>query len=128
MKTDYKFWYITRDDNGFIVEAAVIFREGSFQDLQIAAIGNNPATIIQKYVVNKFLRKKDLKHLEMGTTKKMKSGLETILFKKSDFGEIKTEDEFRVFCNNILIQDKEREAIDIQTITDVAVLKTKKHK
>lgn len=118
MKTDYKFWYITRDDDVFISEAGVIFREGETYEVDG----------IEMFNVNKKLKKEDLKHIKKAKTRTMIDGTEAIVFIKEDFGEIKTDDEFRAFVNSILIKDKDREAIDVQSITDVKVLKTKKKK
>lgn len=39
--TDYKFWFIRRDDNGFITEVAVRFYEGEMTKKQNLKISNN---------------------------------------------------------------------------------------
>src|SRR3990167_3588837 len=98
--TDYKFWFIRRDDDGFITEAAVRFYEGGFD-----AEGT--------YVRSKLLEKIDLKHLDKKFVKDS-NGTDTKLYTQADFGSIKTDDELRTFLNSELAKDTKREPIKEQ--------------
>lgn len=97
--TDYKFWYIERDDDGFITEAAVRFYEGNYVD--------------GIYKRTTRLQDKDLKHLNK-LMKKEDNGNEAIIYTSLDFGTIKTDDELRQFLNNELAKDTTRVAIPEQ--------------
>ena len=99
--TDYKFWFIRRDDDGFITEAAVRFYEG---DHQPVTVGGETSI---KYVRAKRLKKNDLKHLDDKYVKES-SGVDAKLYTPDDFGLIKTDDELRAFLNGELTKDKTR--------------------
>lgn len=107
MLTDYKFWYIKRDDNGFITECTVRFYEGEIQK--------------KVYVRTKRLQSKDLSHLSKDIKGKMGleitkeiDGNDVVGYTSKDFGEIKTDDELRLFLNKELAKDKSREPVDEQ--------------
>lgn len=111
MKTDYKFWYIKRDDNGFITEVAVRFYEGEYQTIN----GE------QKYVRLKRLETaKELAHLKdkEGKVKYVEENTEkkAVFYNQDNFGQIKTDDELRTFLNKEIGKDKGREVIDEQKI------------
>lgn len=93
--TSYKFWYIRRDDYGFITDCAVRFFEGDYID--------------GKYHRTKRLTKKNLSHLV--NTIKESAGLECGHYTNVDFGQIKTDDELTSFLNKELAKDKNREPI-----------------
>jgi len=107
MFTDYKFWYIRRDDDGFITEAAVRFYEGHY--------------VSGEYVRTKRLPVAELTHL----AKKVKDKLgiqflnetnqnEVVVYTQEDFGQIKTDDELRTFLNKEISKDKIRTVIPEQ--------------
>ena len=98
--TDYKFWFIRRDDDGFITEAAVRFYEGGYN-----AAG--------EYVRSKLLGKIDLKHLDKKFVKDS-AGVDTKSYTQADFGSIKTDDELCIFLNSELAKDTKRESIEGQ--------------
>ena len=104
MKTDYKFWYIRRDDFGVIEEAAIRFHEGDF----VTVDGE------QVYKREKRLKANQLKHLKSNKTKKELSGEDTIIYNQTDFGTISTDDELRTFLNGEVKKDKKRQVIDEQ--------------
>lgn len=105
--TDYKFWYITRDDNGFITEIAVRFYEGDITtDLEHDAISNTMKPVI-RYRRTKRLKKNDLGHL-VRKFRKEKNGNDVRIYHKSEFGTIKTDDELRLFLDDELFKDKSR--------------------
>lgn len=99
MFTDYKFWYIKRDDDGFITEAAIRFYEGAY--------------VNDKYVRIKQLAQKDLKHLTQKFTKDV-HGLDAKLYHPEDFGQIKTDEELAAFLNKEISKDKKRQVISQQ--------------
>lgn len=105
MRTDYKFWYIKRDDNGLITEAAIRFYEGNYD-------GEG------KYIRTKRLETfADLEHLaKAGVIKGIteKTGKKAIFYTQSDFGQIKTDDELRLFLNKEITKDPVRVPIDGQ--------------
>ena len=100
MRTDYKFWYINRDDDGFITHCAVRFFEGEYD-----AEG--------KYKRIKRLQKESLKHL-VGEFTKEATGDDCKLYTQANFSRIKTDEELCVFLNKELSKDKGREPIDEQ--------------
>ena len=110
MRTDYKFWFIRRDDNGFITEVAVRFYEGEYQTIDSK----------QVYVRTKRLETlTDLSHLAKdGTLKQLKevNGREAVLYYPEDFGKIKTDDELRSFLNKEIAKDTGRGVINEQKI------------
>lgn len=105
MKTDYKFWYIKRDDNGFITDVSVRFFEGELQTI------NNK----QVYIRTKRLEPyKDLKHLERNGRIKIvteTNGNQCVYYHQDDFGKIKTDTELEKFLEVEIKKDKTREFI-----------------
>ena len=112
MRTDYKFWYIRRDDNGFITEVAVRFYKGDYQ------IIDGKGT----YVRTKRLTptKGELNHLAKSdgniSYSIEVSGKEAVVYLPKDFGQIKTDGEIRVFMNTEIAKDTGREVINEQKI------------
>ena len=120
MLTDYKFWYIRRDDNGFITDCAIRFYESeiSTKDEQVWDETEKKFILkpVTKYRRNKRLQKADLNYLKKGEEKFIKelSGADAVLYTQEDFGQIKTDDELRLFLNKELAKDKNRKAIPEQ--------------
>ena len=112
MRTDYKFWFIKRDDNCFITECAVRFYEGEYQTKIIDGVEQ------QVYVRTKRLETlTDLSHL--ATDGKLKGITETngkkcVYYTQSDFGQIKTDNELRDFVNQEIAKDTSRTVIKEQ--------------
>jgi len=112
MYTDYKFWFIRRDDDGFITEVAVRFYEGEY------------ATDEGQQVYTRTRRLQtldDLKHLARIVKGKPilkgvseSNGNMAVYYEPADFGRIKTDDELRVFLNKELAKDTTREPIEEQ--------------
>ena len=105
----YKFWYITRDDStGFITEAAVRFYEG--EDMEVET--ENPMTEEKKkdicYVIVKRLEPKDIPELD-GAFRQETNGSLARVYTSNDFGQIKTDDELRLFVNKEMSKHKGRE-------------------
>lgn len=111
MLTDYKFWFIRRDDDGFITEVAVRFYEG---EIQIVDGKEVYARIKRLSVANG-----ELNHLadKLGkiNTRNETNSNEAIYYFPKDFGQIKTDDELCKFLNQQLAKDKTREPIKEQT-------------
>ena len=102
-RTDYKFWFIRRDDDGFIEEAAIRFYEGDY----VLEGGK------QVYKRTKRLAPQDLKHLNKSFIGEA-NGNPATLYTYQDFGRIKTDDELRSFLNKEIGKDKARTPIDEQ--------------
>jgi len=112
---DYKFWFIRRDDSGFITEAGVNFYEGEFQK----KMRKDPRTDIE-YEVDEYVRTKRLKKSDLldisPRIRTRKDNSQSVIYYTSDFGQIKTDEELCEFLNNKLNQIKGFEAIDVQKI------------
>ncbi len=118
MLTDYKFWYIRRDDKGFITEATVRFYEGDItteNEMNVDGI----TKAVTRYRRTKRLQKADLPHFTDKAIIKESSGTETIIYISDDFGQIKTDDELRLFLNKELKKDTQRSPILEQEILDI---------
>lgn len=100
MNIEYKFWYIKRNDDGFITETAVRFYQGKY--------------IKDEYVREKRLLENDLKFLKDKKTIIESNELPTKLFNQEDLGMIKTDDEICNFLNKILEKDTTRQPIKEQ--------------
>ena len=111
MFKDYKFWFIKRDDYGFITEAAIRFYEGEYRNVEVDDLLGG------KIILNKYIRTKrldvDVNELD-GKTIKDSAGNKARLFTLDNFGQIKTDDELQEFLNKELNKIKGREAIPEQ--------------
>lgn len=113
MKTDYKFWYIKREDNVHITECAVRFYEGEVTTENELDILGNPQPVT-RYRRTKQLKKVHQPHFKKIKTVKDAGGNDVLLFTEENFGIIKTNDELRLFLNGQLKNDKSRSPIDEQ--------------
>lgn len=120
MLTDYKIWYIKRDDDIHISEVAVRFYEG-----EISTLPENVGGEVQD--VTRYRRTKrlqtfdDLQYLAKDVGGQMvlkglkeENGNTAVVYLPEDFGVIKTDDELRLFLNKELAKDPSREPIDEQ--------------
>ena len=102
--TDYKFWFIKRDDNGFITECAIRFYEGEYKN--------------EKYKRIKRLESfEDLKHLAKDNAikgLKEQTGETCVFYSQEDFGQIQTDNELRSYLNQELAKDGTRQSIPEQ--------------
>lgn len=112
MKTDYKFWYITRDDDGFIIKCTIRFYEGDITT-EDEPDGVGDFTPVTKYRRINRLQEADLSHLGTGFQKEQ-NGNDSKVYTSKDFGSIKTDDELRTFLNNQIKLDSTRTVIDEQ--------------
>lgn len=115
MRTDYKFWFIRRDDSGYITEAAIKFYEGDFSTA-LEKIAGGLEKPVYRYQRNKRLSKDELGYLGKVIFIKDTANQEAVLYTFNDFGWIKTDDELRDFLNKELAKDKSRVAIDEQKL------------
>lgn len=113
MLIDWKFWYVTRDDNGFIVECAVRFYEGEVTTKPEFNFDNKKLEPITRYRRIRRLGKVDLSHLE-GEFKKDSRGEDAKVYHRGDFGIIKTDDELMLFLNQEIKKDISRSPIEEQ--------------
>lgn len=119
MRTDYKFWYIKRDDAGLITEAAVRFYEGEYQT---KVVENDLGELEEKQVYVRTKRLEtltDLQHLAKdgklkGITEQ--TDKKAVFYNQEDFGQIKTDNELRAFLNKEIAKDKGREVINEQKL------------
>ena len=105
MYKDYKFWFIRRDDNGFIIEAGINFYQGQYQKIK-----NDKGIEKDVYVRNRKLSDNDLFNLNAQLIKRL-DGTFSVRYTALNFGSIKTDDELRLFLNEQLAKIKGREAI-----------------
>lgn len=103
---DYKFWFIRRDDNGFIIEAGIDFYEGEYKNVLNSLTGITKNT----YIRTRRLTETDLVDLKPKIIKRLDKS-QSIRYVPEDFGKIKTDDELRLFLNKQLAKISDREAI-----------------
>ena len=120
MRTDYKFWYIIRNDDGFITEAVIRFYEGDYQTKVID--GEEKMVYVRSKRLNQS-KDFDLNHLAKEVDGKLVvpiikevNGKETVHYSPADFGQIKTDEELVAFLNTEISKDKGREVVDEQKI------------
>lgn len=112
MLTDFKFWYIKRDDKGKILEAAIRFYEGEITTALEDGIE------VTRYRRTAKLDPKTEAHInEKRAFRKDANGNDVALYYPSDFGEITTEDELAVFLKGELAKDVKREPVETLKIT-----------
>ena len=116
MLTDYKFWYIKRDDDDFITEAAIRFYEGEMKQVPFNNVLTGESGLITRYVRSARLPKTELGHLKQNARfKTEENGNEVRVYDPSHFGQIKTDDELRTFLNSELKKDMKRSPIPEQS-------------
>lgn len=127
MKCDYKFWYIKRDDNGFIAEAAVRFFEGDVTTENEKDEDDNIVPVT-RYRRSRRLDPSELPHLNGKKKVKDILGRDVATFDQNDFGQISDDDELRAFLNKEMKKDTSRDNVDEQVEEDVEKLKKLKIK
>ena len=113
MRTDYKFWYIKRDDDALITEVGVRFYEGEITSEMEPGLKDEP-TPITRYRRTSRLNKDTLGYLADKEFTKEYNDNDCVVFTNKDFGPIKSEEELKNFLNSQLALDKNREPIDEQ--------------
>lgn len=111
MKADYKAWYVKRDDDGFITEAAIRFYEGEIESIEVVNPETNLKEIRQEYVRKARLKADQLTHLSNSSTFIKEETSDAVLYKSSHFGKIKTDKQLYRFLDKELLKDLKRIAI-----------------
>ena len=117
MTIDYKFWYITRDDDGFIIEAAIRFSEGAVTTEDETDSNGNTAAVT-RYRRSKRLTDSDLGFLGTGF-KQEQTGEYCKIYTPADFGDISDNNQLRVFLNGQLALDPARTPHAKQTTLNI---------
>lgn len=102
----YKFWYITRDDDGFIIETGIRFYEGEKKKVGVLDFGTNKIKTENRFVREKRLAKNELKDLSSKATRKEANGDDVVVYTPKHFGRIKGDDKLCLFLNKELVKDK----------------------
>mgnify|MGYP001561892821 FL=1 len=110
--TDYKFWYIKRNDDGFMTEAAVRFYDGEYQIIEGKEVYKR---IKRLSVLNGELNHLADKDGNIGYTHEANEK-DAVIFLPRHFGKIKTDDELRDFLNKEIAKDKGRKLIKEQEL------------
>lgn len=110
MKTDYKFGYISRDDNGFIIKAMIRFYEGEVIPVRNTDPVTNEKVVVNAYVRYRKLNENDLSHLGKGFVTDGNNSTGKI-YTPADFGSIQTDSELCVFLDAEIAKDKTRKQI-----------------
>ena len=117
---DYKFWFVRRDDDGYITEAAIRFFEGEMRDIEERRLDVADQKM-KKVIVNRYVREKELIKEDLATcvsreTQKDSRGVDTFIYTPEDFGRIRDDEELRAFLNKELAKDETREPIKAQKV------------
>ena len=107
--TDYKFWYITREDDGHISKAAIRYYEGAITTAP--ELKNGELVDVTRYRRTKRLSSLELSDKNFSADSK---GNPVVIYTEADFGTIYTDDQLRAFLNGELAKDVNRIAIDGQ--------------
>lgn len=111
--TDYKFWYIKRNNAGQITEAAVRFYEGAITTKLEHVPGTTTPQLVTRYRRTKRLQRADIPYIPERFVKEL-SGNDAKIYTPQDFGVIYTDDQLRTFLNSKLLGDTQRDAIPEQ--------------
>lgn len=110
-KIDFKFWYIRRDDDVHISEAAIRFYEGDITTKDELDFDTRSYVPIRRYRRVLRLTAQDMSYLGNKPIRKELSGHDAIIFTPADFGVISTEAELDAFINRIIKDDPIRSRI-----------------
>ncbi len=116
MDTQYKFRWILRDDDGWIVNALISFYEGTYRpDVPIIdPISGKVIGTQNLFDISKKLTRSDLWHLRSMLFNPRNNA--DVLYLPRDFGRISTDDELRKFLNGEIAKDVGRKPIPEQEI------------
>lgn len=107
MQISYKFWYITREDDVHISEAAIRFYEGEDKDVTFKDFFSGKEKTEKRYVRTKRLKPKDIPELD-GTFRQESDGSYCRVYTSADFGTLTSDDELRLFVNKEMAKHKGR--------------------
>ena len=121
----YKYWYIIKDDNGFVTEAGVRLYEGGFQNVSVQQRDSSFADE-ERFVREKSLKRSDVAFMGDRASKFMKSGKEVFVFTSKDFGDFKDKDVLKLFLNREIAKDATRKPNKAQDeVESLSALKLK---
>ena len=124
MQIDYKFWYIKKDDNGFITECTVRFYEGSTMPVSVTHPITGDTIQMDKHVRTKRLKKVDMPDNKSATF--VPEGVtqnEVAVYTSDDFGVTDDEDVVRAFLNTEIAKDNSRTPISVQSQTNLVEIR-----
>lgn len=119
MQTDYKYWYVKKDDFGYITEVTVKFYEGNM--IALPELMQNPVTredslqLVAKYRRTRNLTANELPHLGGRKSVTDASGIQCFVYTPEDFGVTKDLRDIEVVLNNELAKDTLRSANSAQS-------------
>ena len=116
-ETDYKFWYIRRDSDGYIMEAAIRFYEGEVNTKNEEGVDGNMVAVT-RYRRSKKLKPSDLPHLSGRETVKDSAGNDVPLYTNSDFGRIHRDKQLTKYLDKELRKDSSRKPIKEQEVKE----------
>lgn len=120
----YKFWYITRNDDGFITEAGIRFYEGQKKNVEIENLITKEKQTVNMFVREKRLTPIELKDLSSKATRKEANGDDAIVYTPAHFGKISSNYELRLFLNKELAKDKAHTPEEAQAeVNDISKVK-----
>lgn len=108
LKTNYKFWYIHREDDVHITECAVRFYEGDTLEQDEVDPITGITSKVTRYRKTKRLNDSDLSHFTGRETKLETNGEQTFIFTEADFGVISTDAELYAYLDTEIVKDKNR--------------------
>ncbi len=106
--TDFKFLYITRQDDIHISKAAVRFYEGEVTTENHRDIRTKEMVPVTRYRRSERLQKEDLPHIKNREVIKDPLGDDAFIFTSEDFGVITTNAELEEYFKGLIKQDKTR--------------------
>lgn len=101
---DFKYWYIKRDDDGFITEVAVRFYEG---DMFLVSLPNATTGVPETknvYVRTARIKLPQLTHLDGVSAKENQEDVK--VYFATNFGAIKTEIQLSAYLESQMALDK----------------------
>jgi hypothetical protein len=110
--TDYKWWFVRRDDDGYITEVGVRFCQGEYQSITDELSGS----VTNQYVRTERLAANNMPDGRLGSDAFESSGKYARQYTQADFGLIKTDEELRAFCDKELSKDTVRKVISAQSV------------
>lgn len=124
MQISYKFWYVSRDtDTGLITEAAIRYYEGEEKDVETGDVITGDKKTERRYVRTRQLSSSDIPEI-VGEFKAEANGSFACVYRPSDFGKIKTDDELRLFLNKEMAKHKGRSPQKDQAeVSDISKVK-----
>jgi hypothetical protein len=112
-RTDYKFWYIQRDDAGFITEVGIRFYEGAVASELERNSDTGTLEPVTRYRRSARLTEAQMAYLGTGFVTES-SGARAKRYTAAQFGRIKTDTQLRDFLDLEIQKDLTREPIDEQ--------------